>query len=273
MGAGPRYHERVKRSIKVFGILALAAGVSSSSQPPAPAAAAADSGQRVLAAPLAPGTTLEIDNILGSIVARAADGPLATVDASIEPGGAPGVRVVVERRAGRVKVCAVYGPSHGSTCEHQGGYNDHTGARVEYEIAVPPGVNVDARNVAGRVTLRGIRANVDAKTVTGDVTVDASGAVSVGTVSGGIHADLAGARSAACSLRTVNGNIALHLSRAAGVTIAANTLAGEIDAEPPLDLSDKSERLVGRRATARLGDGATPVSLETVNGSIHVGYL
>ncbi len=271
MGRGARYDGRVKRSILALRIVALGAGLSGLSSP---APVSAGFGHRVLAAALAPGTTLEIDNISGSIVASAANGTLATVDASIQPSGAPDVRVVVERRAGRVKVCTVYGRSHGSRCEHQSGDDDNTDGRVEYEIAVPPGVNVDARNVEGRVTLRGIRANVDAKTVAGDVTVDASGAVSVGTVSGGIDVDLPGARgSAACSLRTVNGNIALHLSRAAGVTIAANTLAGEIDADPPLDLSDKSERFVGRRATARLGDGAASVSLETLNGSIHVGFL
>jgi hypothetical protein len=269
MGAGPRYDGRVKRWIYVLGTVALGAGLGGAS---ALAPVSAGFGSRVLAAPLPPGTTLEIDNIRGSIVARAADGPLATVDASIVPGGTPGVRVVVERRAGRVKVCTVYGSLQGATCEHQSGDDDHAGARVEYEIAVPPGVNVDARNVEGRVTLRGIRANVDAKTVTGNVIVDASGAMSVGTVSGGIEVDLRGTRNAACSLRTVNGNIALRLSRAAGVTIAANTLAGEIDADPPLELSHQDERFVGRRATARLGDGAASVSLETVSGSIHVGF-
>ncbi len=239
-----------------------------------PAPAAAGSGQRVLAEAIAAGTTLEIDNIRGSIVARAATGPLATVDASIEPGGAPGTRVIVERRAGHVKVCTVYASSHGSTCEGQSNDDNHTVnlARVDYEIAVPPGVKVDVRNVEGAVTLNGIRANVDATTVEGDVTVDASGAVSVGTVSGGIDVDLRGARSAACSVRTVNGRIALRLSRAAGVTIAAKTLTGEIDGEAPLDLSDKSGQIVGHSATARLGDGAAPISLETVNGSIHVGF-
>jgi hypothetical protein len=154
----------VKRSINVFGTLALAAGLSGASMP---APAAAGSGQRVLAEAIAAGTTLEIDNIRGSIVARAATGPLATVDASIEPGGAPGTRVIVERRAGHVKVCTVYASSHGSTCEGQSNDDNHTVnlARVDYEIAVPPGVKVDVRNVEGAVTLNGIRANVDATTV------------------------------------------------------------------------------------------------------------
>ena len=111
-----------------------------------------------------------------------------------------GLRVEMNNFNGRVEVRSVY-PRRGTYGERG------SSARVDYLIAVPAGVTVSVRSIAGDVLVSSVRGEVRAETVSGDVSVEATPNLAMAkTVSGNVLArDIGGATTLVLS--TVSGSV------------------------------------------------------------------
>jgi DUF4097 and DUF4098 domain-containing protein YvlB len=66
---------------------------------------------------------------------------------------------------------------------------------------------------------------------------------------------------------TVNGSITLELPAGAAAEVDARTVNGRIETDFPLEVSGRISR---RRLRGTIGGGGRKLSLETVNGGIHL---
>lgn len=229
---------------------------------------------------IAPGDRLEIKGVNGEITAAAAPGGRAVVEAARtnERGDPTEVRIEVVEHADGVTVCAVYpSPPGRGPNECRPGDEGRMHVRknetfVRFEVRVPAGVELVARNVNGGIVAQGLESDVHARTVNGDVRVETTGSARARTVNGSISARLGRLGTGDLSFRTVNGGIELRLPEGAGARLRAETVHGEIDSELPLTLRGTArDRHWGpRKLEATVGEGGPRVELRTVNGSIRL---
>jgi DUF4097 and DUF4098 domain-containing protein YvlB len=88
------------------------------------------------------------------------------------------------------------------------------------------------------------------------------------TVNGSIESRMGRADwSGEAEFSTVNGSITLELPASAGAEVDAKTVNGGIDTDFPLEVSG---RFMRRRLRGTIGGGGRRLTLETVNGGIHL---
>ena len=134
---------------------------------------------------IAPGGTIRVENLNGSIDVEASDNGTTTVSAVKRwtRGDPARVRILVEPGKNGATVCALWEderscedhPSHNN--EH---HNDHSDVSVRFTVRVAKGVKVDLNTVNGSVDVSGATAAVDAETVNGRVEVATLGEVGTG---------------------------------------------------------------------------------------------
>ena len=187
------------------------------------------------------------------------------------------VKIEVSAAAGSVSVDTIY-PKH-----------ENTGVSVDYEVKVPEGANLsEVSSVNGEVNVSGPFGRVSAATTNGDVSVqDAAGEVHLTTTNGELKAVNIGAPVVAhttngqisleltkvggeITAETTNGGITLRLASAGDINalLDAETTNGSISFEFPVTLQslEKSRH----RLRGQVGTGGPRISLQTVNGSIHL---
>jgi hypothetical protein len=197
------------------------------------------------------------------------------------------VRFVAQPDANGVTACALWG--EGGECTAERYENRRTGSRswfarlfalggrrgggvtVDYVVAVPAGVRIDARTVNGRVIVADATSEVVAHSVNGTVTVGgAGGPVRLQSVNGRVNARLDRlAAGASVELKTVNGSVSAFLPSAVDAEVALATTNGRVQSDFPLGAPEGSRRSL--RGT--LGAGGRRVALESVNGSVKLGRL
>jgi DUF4097 and DUF4098 domain-containing protein YvlB len=186
------------------------------------------------------------------------------------------VQIEVRESADAVSVETVY-PKH-----------DNTGVSVDYTVRVPEGVRLEDANtvngsvnltgpfstatattVNGRVHVENASGNLKFETTNGDVeAVNIAGQVTAETTNGGIELDLSGV-TGDVRAQTVNGSITLKWGAAeVKGEIDAETTNGSIDVGFPITL--QSLEKTRHHLRGRIGTGGPRISLETVNGSIHL---
>lgn len=218
---------------------------------------------------VAAGKTLEIRGINGGITARLADGPDATVHATLtgRDDDPTDVRIEVVPHDGSVTLCAVY-PGHGNDCEPGGGHESlhRNDVRVEFEVAVPAGVVFNPATVNGGIRAEGLKGPVRARTVNGTVRVETTGWADARSVNGSLDVRMGStASSDGLSFKTVNGSISVALPADASFDVDASTVSGSISTDFPLTISG---RFINHHASGTIGGGGPELSLKTVNGSI-----
>jgi len=226
---------------------------------------------------LAPGRTIEIEGVNGTIRARGSAGGAVVVHAHKHARHSDPDRVTIEvlEHAGGVTLCVRYPDVPGSRpnrCEPGG--HSHMSTRdndvnVDFEVQVPAGVHLAAHTVNGGVEALGLDADAEAHTVNGSVTLETRGHAEASTVNGSLRARL-GTMGAAGALdfRTVNGSITLELPDDAGAVVSASTVNGGIDSDFPITVSHVA--FMGRRLHGTIGHGGPGLELSTVNGSIRL---
>jgi hypothetical protein len=225
---------------------------------------------------VAAGQAIEIKGVNGAIEARSGSGPEVQVTA-VKRGrrnDPESVRVQVVEHGGGVTICAVYpAPSGQPANECAPGSGGRMNTRdndvaVEFVVSVPPGVNFVGRNVNGEVTARDLPEDAEVHTVNGQVVVEASGHTVARTVNGSIEARMGRADcSGEAEFATVNGSIKLELPADTGAEVEARTVNGDIETDFPLEVRGKISR---KRLSGTIGGGGRRLSVETVNGSIHL---
>lgn len=233
---------------------------------------------------VAPGGWVRIRDLNGSVrVARAPGREVLITATKRWRGRRPQeVQLVAVPEPGGVTACALWGDDGECSAERyesRGGHRSwfqqvvrkRSSVTVDYVVALPAGVRVDARTTNGRVTIADASAEVIAHTVNGSVTVGASsGPVRAKSVNGSVRARLESLlATGGVELHTVNGSVAALLPSGANADVRLETTNGKVSSDFALTLQQGDRRSL--RGT--LGSGGQRVSLETVNGSATIGRL
>jgi hypothetical protein len=223
---------------------------------------------------VASGQALEIKGVNGSIQAGPASGSDVEIVASRrgrrhDPNE---VEIKVVQYGGGVTLCAVYPSAGGRPNECAPGDAGHMSVRnndvnVDFVVKVPAGVRFTARTVNGAVEATGLGGDVDAETVNGSIRIDTTGVARGETVNGSVQAAMGRTDwTSDLAFKTVNGSIRLTLPSSASTTVDAEVVNGSIET----DFAVEGGKVSRRRLTGTIGGGGRGLSLETVNGSIHI---
>lgn len=224
---------------------------------------------------VAAGRTFEIKGVNGSILATGSTGDQVEVVATRRGrrNDPESVQIKTFEHDGGITVCALYpspDPERPNECRAGDGGRmsvRNNDVNVDFVVKVPAGVRLAARTVNGAIEASGLSADAEAETVNGSVRVETTGVARAETVNGSVQASMGRADwSSDLAFKTVNGSIRLTLPRAASTTVDAETVNGSIETD---------FELTGVKATKRtlrgtIGGGGRGLSLETVNGSIHI---
>ncbi len=206
--------------------------------------------------PIARGSFIEIRGINGNVRAMPSTSGEVEVEADVESG----VQVQLMRHQNGVTVCSVF-PGE-KICRPLG--DTGPGARVNFVVRVPEGVDFLGSTVNGGVEADSLRSDVQAYTVNGQVRVTTTGTVQAKTVNGSITASLLKPFwSKPPELTTVNGGITLVLPSTANAALEAATKNGKI-------VTDFNARgkVTDQEVIGRIGGGGSRLVLNTVNGTI-----
>jgi hypothetical protein len=225
---------------------------------------------------VAAGDTVEIRGVNGSTKAIGTSGDQVEVVATRRGrrSDPESVQIRTIEHAGGVTVCALYpssDPGRPNECLPGGkGRMNSKGndVKVEFVVKVPAGARLLARTVNGAVDASGLSADADAETVNGSVNIETSGVARGQTVNGSVHATMGRADwESDLEFKTVNGSIRVTLPATASTTVDAEVVNGRIVSD--FQVSDSTA--TRRRLKGTIGAGGRSMSLETVNGSIHLG--
>jgi DUF4097 and DUF4098 domain-containing protein YvlB len=225
---------------------------------------------------IAAGRTIEIKGVNGAIRATGTSGDQVEVIATRRGrrSDPESVQIKTIEHDGGVTICAVY-PSSDSDrpneCLAGEKVRMHTrnnDVSVEFVVSVPAGVRFAAHTVNGAVEATGLTGNTDVETVNGSVSIETSGVVRAETVNGSVEVRMGRADwSSDLAIKTVNGSIDITLPASASTTVDAETVNGRIET----DFTVGGQKATRRHLTGTIGGGGRSLSLETVNGSIHIG--
>ena len=224
---------------------------------------------------IAAGRTLDVRGVNGAIQAVAGSGDTVEVVATRRGrrNDPDSVEIKAFEHDGGITVCALY-PSPDSSRPNEclaGGKGrmsvKNNDVNVDFVVKVPAGVRLIARTVNGAVDASGLSGDVDAETVNGSVKVQTTGTARAQTVNGSVNASMGRADwSNEVEFKTVNGSIHVALPAVANTTIDAETVNGRIQS----DFEVSNGTTTRRRLSGTIGSGGRAMSLETVNGSIHI---
>jgi hypothetical protein len=227
---------------------------------------------------LAPGHTLEIEGVNGTVRATGTAGREVVVHARKHARHSDPAQVTVEvlPHDGDLTLCVRYPDTfgHANTCA-PGGHSHMSlhdnDVEVDFEVQVPAGVRFVGRTVNGTVEALGLAGDAELHTVNGAVRVETRGAAEAHTVNGSVHARVGrlGA-DRTLSFDTVNGSVEIELPDGAGADLRAHTLHGEIESDFPLEVTHMGRQWVGDRLEGTIGRGGARLELGTVNGSIRI---
>lgn len=248
--------------------------------------------------PLGAATTVEIDNVFGSVSVRAgAAGRVEvkirrTIRAESESALADARREVVlevYEEDGRLELVQG-GPFRDDDCSRRcDDGDDSAGHRrrswdpdydVEWrwEVTVPAAIALEASNVnGGDLVIAGVTGTVEAANVNGDVRLTGlGGRANASTVNGELSAEFTRALAAPAEFSTVNGDVSLTFPRGFGAELEFSTLHGDVYTDFDLDSSPVPARVerdggrwrVGRETVVKLGGGGPRLACTTVNGDV-----
>ena len=221
--------------------------------------------------PLEPGGRLEIVNETGAIRVTASSGTEVTVRARREVrtdseetsrGLLQKIEMQEQVAPGRVRIEA--------RTAAPDGFADRVGRRlrVDYDVAVPPGLALEFRTQNGGVALENIGGSIVAASTNGAINGrGVSGSLAASTVNGGIQVDLASV-SGDVSLVTVNGGVRLDLSPEVRATLDARAVNGgvSVDERLPFQATEQARLHVA----GSLNGGGPRISAQTTNGGVRV---
>lgn len=144
----------------------------------------------------------------------------------------------------------------------------HKSRRVDYDVKVPKGLNVNLRTANGTVNVQGVTGALTVEATNGDIEATGlAGGADVTAVNGRVQLGLAKVHDAGVRCKTTNGEIIVTLPAAAKATLAARVLHGDITTENlPIQATGESRQ----RLNATIGGGGPEIRLETTNGEVRL---
>jgi hypothetical protein len=222
------------------------------------------------------GSTIEIRNVIGDVVATPASGSEVEVVARLregEHGDASDIRIVAVESSDGVTICALYPPRRGSdepTCKsggsHNGSSSENNDTRVDFEVRVPRGVRLQAGTVSGDVRATNMTAYVTASSVSGDVLVSTTDLARASSVSGSVDVTMGRADwSGSLSFSTVSGPLTLTFPSELNTELTASSVSGDMDSDWPVQVT---RRIAHNSMNGTIGRGGRSLHLSTVSGDI-----
>ncbi len=213
--------------------------------------------------PIKRGCLVEIRGINGDVRAEHSTSGEVEVVAKVDAEETEStVQVHLVRHENGVTVCTMFPGEH--ECRPLG--ETGPGARVNFIVRVPEGVNFLGSTVNGGVEADSLRSDVQAYTVNGKVRVSTTGTVQAKTVNGSITASLLKPFwTKAPEFSTVNGGIKLVLPSSANASVQAATKNGKI----LTDFNAKG-RVTDQEMVGRIGAGGQSLVIRSVNGTIEL---
>lgn len=140
------------------------------------------------------------------------------------------------------------------------------GNNSDIEIIKPFGT-VSAKTVNGRISVLESTAETTLETVNGSVQTSlAGGALQASTITGNILASLLDEKVESCDLTSLNGSITLVMSDKISVDMNAATECGLVRTDVTMEPWNGIKKR--RQVYGRIGNGETPVSVNSMNGDI-----
>ncbi len=131
--------------------------------------------------------------------------------------------------------------------------------------------NVDVSTSGGNIRLGPTGGTVDVKTSGGNISVDEVGGTINAVTSGGqITARIAGQPTGHCLLKSSGGPITVYLAEDIQVDLEAETSAGRVDTDVPVQIEGTIEK---NRLRGRINGGGPALVLDTAGGDIRIRRL
>lgn len=146
-------------------------------------------------------------------------------------------------------------------------------ASVDYTLTVPRGARLDGvEMVSGDLLIEGLTGDVKASLVSGDATVRGlSGEARLSTVNGRLEATFNRLdASKAISLGSVSGSVTMTIPSDSNAQLRANTVSGSITND--FGLPVRRGEYVGRDLSGTLGSGGPRIKLSNVSGPIAIRH-
>lgn len=139
---------------------------------------------------------------------------------------------------------------------------------VDYEIKVPPQLDLDLRTVNGRIATKGMSGETEAVTVNGPIDLETAGTqeVSARTVNGRVRARFLQTFRGA-SFKTVNGGVEAVLPSSASFACDLSQVNGDFEAAFPLNIHSRPG---SRRVSGEVNGGQHELHIVTVNGDVEI---
>jgi DUF4097 and DUF4098 domain-containing protein YvlB len=211
---------------------------------------------------LAPGSTISVQNINGSVTIDAWDQgrvQLSAVKKGNSKADVDEINVEIARESNGLSIRTIHPKNKNK---------NGNGASVSYTLLVPRDINLDKiESVNGSIKISGVDGNIQTHTVNGSIKVlNSSGSTNANTVNGSINVELDRvATGKDMKFATVNGSIKVYLPDNISAEVKAKTMNGGIHTDFPLTVQGKFQN---KSIDGTLGNGGAQLRLETVNGSI-----
>ena len=139
---------------------------------------------------------------------------------------------------------------------------------VDYDIKVPPQLDLELRTVNGRIATRGTAGETEAVTVNGSIDLETAGIreVSAKTVNGRVKARFLQTFQGA-SFKTVNGGVMAVLPPTASFACDLSQVNGDFEAAFPLNIHSRPG---SRRVSGEVNGGEHELRIVTVNGDVEI---
>ncbi len=141
---------------------------------------------------------------------------------------------------------------------------------VSYEVFVPSKIDLDLHSVNGGVTVRGVTGTITAGTTNGGLNLtDLAGKVTARTTNGGVRVQLAGSswQGEGFDVSTVNGGVTIQVPTEYSAQLEVKTVNGGLHSDIPVTVQGQYS---GKRVSATLGKGGSPVKVSTTNGGVRL---
>jgi DUF4097 and DUF4098 domain-containing protein YvlB len=229
--------------------------------------------------PVSAGSTVSVRNISGDVKVVASTSGRVEVQGFKHGSGRQldRIRPTVEQTSRGITVCVLYDDAtscNDNNHSSRGRWNDddNGNASIDFEVAVPTNLIVDAGSVSGDVSISGAHGDVTASSVSGDIVLDHlhASSVNANSVSGDVEVnvdELLGRGD--FTFHSVSGDVTLSVPRDFGADLSMTTVSGDIDSDFPITLGGDG-RMNRRSISARIGAGGRKLDVSTVSGDLRL---
>jgi hypothetical protein len=192
------------------------------------------------------------------------------------------VQFISTRSGNDIYVCAVWGRGRCDERGYQSKGRSFSFLRIfslfnrkasdmvaDIEVALPPGVKIDAGTSNGAIEIEGAAAGVEARSVNGPIKVrEVSGPMSIATINGSVSAQLDSISSSdPLRFETVNGTVKVHLPSYLDGAVQLSTVNGSVTSDFPISVTGSVSR---HQIRGQIGTSSRPIVLKSVNGSVQL---